>query len=214
LANQLFTWSDATAAGVVYKGGGPPAGGAMITSADMNTYIQNDGSYPWGYASNQCMTFGDFTTHKVLYTAHSTTITSTSAAVYDYSHLVGGTMEHAANAPGLITTYSTGSAISPSSSYPISISLSITGLPYQALTSDGSTYAHAQIDASLVNPAGTVVQNYFATSGTTLTGTYTAGGAAGVWKWNIYVTYDFPDGTSTLGTAHNIGWSGSYVYYA
>jgi hypothetical protein len=185
----------------------------MITSADMNTYIQNDGSYPWGYASNQCMTFGDFTTHKVLTTSHSTTIGSNTSVVHHFQNAVP-----VYNLYGEATAHTftcSGSTLAPSSTTPITLTLSsITGLPYQATANDGVSQGNAGLTITLKDPGGTVRLTTVITTGSSGGASFsTPGYAAGAWVWSIIGTWDIQDGTSTSGAALSIVYSGSFSSY-
>jgi hypothetical protein len=219
-SNQLATWSDMTAAGVTYKNGGPPGGTSMIVASDFNYYITNDAGYPWGYASNQCMTFGDMQAHKASgIIQHTGTMTSSSGIIYETSTYNSGTgvTTYYSNSPDTATTTNTPSAKAPSSSTPMTVSLSISGLPeswYSGPDSGTPVVTNGQVVAELHNPSGSIVAS-FSTTGTTLSGSYsTPGQADGAYSWHVYATWDTITNHTTGGTPFTVSWTGSYTYYA
>jgi hypothetical protein len=182
----------------------------MITSADMNTYIQNDGSYPWGYASNQCMTFGDFTTHKKLYTQTTTTIGSGSMMGPYYSasfHTGTWTCTYHSGTVNSSPYSTSGTAQPPSTTTPMSIALA--GLTLL----DGST--GWQVD---LYGQSTLIGTWTGTASTfSASVTAPGSGGVGVWQWIISGTGASPAcdaSNGVTGFGNRVSWTGtSYSYY-
>jgi hypothetical protein len=186
----------------------------MIDATDFNNYITNDGAYPWGYASNQCMQFGDMQSHKVLQSSHATTIPSTASTVHNYYNAGIATYFLEGEAAAHTFTCSA-STLAPSSTTPITLTLSsITGLPYQATANDGISKGNAGLTITLKDPGGTVRLTTVITTGSSGGASFsTPGYAAGAWVWSIIGTWDMQDNTGTSGLAHGIVYSGSFSSY-
>lgn len=209
-SNQLATWSDMTSAGVVYQAGGPPGGSAMITASNYNTYIQNDGGYPWGYASNQCMRYDDMNTHKVTITLHSSSFGSAQASSDGWtSRDIGGGFS-CSSYPAINQTYTHNSSTVAPTTTGTQLSISFTGVSFS-----NETLMHI----SLYNPSSTLVTSFTSSSSSPTFSYHSAGAPAGAWYWVVSengrgtMTCDSVGGAS--GSEADVSWTGGSIssYY-